>query len=122
MAKLGPSIGELRWVVTLATRVQAPDGTTGISESYTNMVQTYAQITPIGLQTWLGSEQIDSPITHRIIIRYQDNIHFCDTVLREIHSPDGNPRQEIYRVRRVSEMDGRQRFVVIEAEVERRSE
>jgi head-tail adaptor len=113
-------IGDLRYVVTLANRVQTPDAATGITETYINRVQTYASISPLGLMTFIGSEQIDTPITHRIVFRWIDSLDLFDVVLRQVSRLDGTLRQEIYRVRRITDWEGRQRFTVIDAELERR--
>jgi head-tail adaptor len=114
------SIGAMRWQIILATRNQTPDPFTGITEAFINPIQVYAEIRPIGLQTYIGSEQIDTPITHRIIMRWQDGLDMFDVALREIERPDGTRRQEIFRIRRVGEWQGRQRFSVLDVELEKR--
>jgi hypothetical protein len=113
-----PSIGALRWQVTLATRQQTPDSTTGISETFINPLQVYADITPIGLQAWIGSEQIGSPVTHRCVIRYIDGLDMFDTVLRTLQRPDGSEKQELFRIRKIAEWQGRFRFLIMDIELE----
>jgi head-tail adaptor len=115
------TIGSLRFLVTLATRTQAPDTGTGIAETYTNQQLAYADITPISLQTYIAGTQIDIPYTHRITLRWTDELDLFDVVLRTLTRPDGTTRQEVYRVRRMAEVEGRQRFIVIDAELERRT-
>lgn len=114
------NIGQLRFLVTLASRVQAPDDTTGITETFGNRMDVYADVTPIGLQTYIAGQQIDTPYSHRIVIRWIDDLDLFDVVLRTITRADGTDRQELYRIRRMAEWEGRQRFVVIDAELERR--
>ena len=112
-------IGDLRFQVTLATRVSTPDGLGGFSETFQNPIQAWASITPIGLQTFLGGMEVGIPITHRIIMRWQDGLDEFDVVLCQISRPDGTTRQTLYRIRRIAEWEGRQRFTVIEAEQEK---
>jgi head-tail adaptor len=114
-------VGDLRWLVTLASRQENPDPNgTGVIETYVNPVQVYASIKPLGLQTYIGAEQIDTPLTHRVIIRWFDNLDMFDVVIRNIIRNDGSVRQELFRIRRVSEFEGRQRFVIFECELEQR--
>lgn len=120
MDKAATTIGAMRWQVTLATRNQTPDPTTGITEAFINPIVVYAEIRPIGLQTYIAGEQIDMPITHRITTRWQDGLDMFDVALREIERPDGTRRQEIFRIRRVGEFQGRQRFTLLDCELEKR--
>lgn len=116
------TIGQLRFQVTLATRQEIPDPNgTGILETFVNQTTVWADISPIGLQTWVASEQISSPITHRITLRWHDNLTMFDCVLRTITRPnDQTTRQELYRIRRVAEFEGRQRFSLLDCELESR--
>jgi hypothetical protein len=114
-------IGDMRFRVTLASRQQLPDVTgTGIVESFVNPLEVWASVMPLGLQTFIGSSQIDTPITTRIIFRWLDLLDTFDVILRSIVRPDGSERQEIYRIRTIGEWQGRQRFSVADCELEKR--
>ena len=114
-------VGELRWQVQLCTRIGAPDPNGAeIIETFINGTNVQASIMPIGLQTYIIGEQLENNPTHRIIIRFQDSLDFFDCVLRQILRADGSTRQELFRVFRVSEVDGRQRFTCIDAILEQR--
>lgn len=111
-------LGSLRWVVTLAKRVQAPSGT-GIVETLTNPIQVHANIQSVGAIAFWGSMQVDTPVTHKITIRWQPYLDNTYVVVREQLQQDGSVRKETFRIRRIKELNGRKRFIEIEAELEK---
>ena len=118
-------VGSLRWPVLLAKRVQVPDGFTGISEFFEFGEVVRADIQSIGALTFwtaaAGLEQTDTPVTHRIRMRWVNYLDQTQVVLRDTRLLDGQIRNEVFRVRRIKELNGRKRFVEIEAELERAS-
>jgi hypothetical protein len=101
-------IGKLRWRVTLANRLQAPEATNaGILESYQQLITVYADV-----------QQTDTPVTHMITMRWVDYLSNTQAILRRTILRDNTQRYEIFRVRRIIEMGGRKRMVMIEAEFE----
>jgi len=64
---------------------------------------------------------VDTPITHRIVIRWLDWIDTTHVILRNTTRPNGSVRSEIFRIRRMKEIDGRQRFLELECEQESRA-
>ncbi len=113
------SIGELRWPVYLCTRQQvAQIDSTGIDEFVQNQIAIYASIEPIGLQTFIAGQQIDTPITHRLTVRWIDNVDMFDVIIRQLMRDDGTIRMETFRIRRTAEVQGRQRFLVLDCELE----
>ncbi|MCO6414811.1 head-tail adaptor protein [Siccirubricoccus sp. KC 17139] len=81
-----------------------------------------ASIKPVGTMAYIQGQQIDvNSITHRIIVRWRDGLDQFYVIRRDIPLPDGSTRQELYRIHRVSEMDGRRRFLTIDAELEKQS-
>src|ERR1700727_989379 len=122
MAGQPTSIGELRWPVKLALRNEAPTfDQTGITETITTIADVYASIEPMGLQTFLNSEQLDSPITHIVYIRWQpfDSLQMFNIILRTIFLPDNSTRTETFRIRRVQEWEGRHRYIRMDVELEK---
>lgn len=116
-------IGALRWPVTIALREQVNDGPAGVSikENITGTYVTRAKIVPLGTQTFLGVAQTDRPLTHWIWLRWLDWIDERYVVLRATRRPDGTNRMELFRIRRVGEVDGRKRFIRLDVEQERRT-
>lgn len=115
------SIGSLRWPVTIATRTQAAADGGGLQETLTELQTVMADIQPTGALTFYSGVQVDTPITHKIRIRWLDWIDTTHVVIRNTTRLDGSTRQEMFRVRRVKEIDGRKRFAELEVEEEKRT-
>lgn len=115
-------IGSLRWRVTIATREQYPDpDSPGIVERLADEQTVRADIQPIGAMTFYAAEQVDTPVTHRIVIRWLDWVDTTHVVFRVTKRPDGSAMIERFLVRRVMPIDGRQRFLRMDCELEQRN-
>jgi head-tail adaptor len=112
-------IGQLRWVVSLWQRQQAPDTETAIVETFVKIADVHADVQPTYASTFYQSTQVDTPVTHLITMRWQDYPSTIDVVTRVKNRPDMTLRGELYRVRRTKEVGGRLRFLQIESELER---
>ena len=67
------AIGELRWPVTIARRVQVPNAdTNGIVETLVPIAERRARVTAVKDTTYLDGAQLDTPFTHRIAFRWVD--------------------------------------------------
>ncbi len=115
-----PTIGSLRWPVRIARRVQTPDSGVSINEDLVYLLQVHADIRSIGPMTFLAGAQTDRPITHRIYIRWLDWIDMRNVIVRQTLRLDQTARLEIFRIRKISEFEGRKRFLEILAELEHR--
>ena len=114
------SIGRLRWPVTLASRVQTPDPAgPGVLETTTAPITVRADVQAVGALTFYGGEDTDAPFTHRIFMRWHDYLDQTKAVLRTTLRPDGTPRTEVFRVKRIKELGGRKRFVAVECVLEK---
>ena len=113
-------VGSLRWLVTIAQRNQSPTTIGGMDESLTEIIKVRANVQPTGALTFYGSAQVDTPVTHRVTIRWLDWIDTTYVVLRDTRRLDGTTRRETFRIRRIMEIDGRKRFAVLECEEEKR--
>jgi len=115
-------IGALRWRVTIATREQAADpDSAGILETIARTQTVRADVQPIGPMTFYAAEQVDTPLTHKIIIRWLDWVDTACFVFRVTKRPDSSEMIERFRVRRVMPIDGRQRFLRMDCELEQRT-
>jgi len=114
-------LGKLRWPVTIAERRQAAGPAGGITESLTSLAEVWADIQPVGALTFYSGVQVDTPITHKVRLRWMDWIGTTHVIIRELRRPDGSVRTEIFRVRRVKE-DGEfpLRWIDLEVELEKR--
>ena len=114
-------IGSLRWPVVIATRQQAADpDSAGILETIADTQTVRADVQPIGPMTFYAAEQIDTPVTHKIVIRWLDWIDTTCVIFRATQRLDGSVRHERFRIRRVMEIDGRKRFLRLDCELEKR--
>jgi SPP1 family predicted phage head-tail adaptor len=124
---LGPDpnavrIGSLRWRVVIATREQEPDpNSPGIIETLAKMQSIRADVQPIGALTFYAAEQVETPLTHRIIVRWLDWVDTTHVIFRVTKRPDQSNMIERFRVRRVLSIDGRQRFLRMDCELEQRT-
>ena len=117
-----PRIGQLRWPVTIARRAQDADpDSTGIVESWRDVLDVRADIQPIDAMTFYAGTQVDTPTTHRVIIRFLDWLDTTHAIIRRTYRPDNTVREELFRIRRVRELEGRKRFCELECEQERRA-
>jgi len=116
----GLEIGRLRWLVTLASRVQTPDPAgPGVLETTTAPVMVHADVQAVGALTFYGGEDTGAPFTHRIFMRWHDYLDQTKAVLRTTTRLDGTPRAEVFRVKQIKELGGRKRFVVVECVLEK---
>jgi head-tail adaptor len=118
-----PTIKDLRWRVTLAQRVQSPDSTVGINETWVGQIDLWASIKSVGALTFWGitsAAQAERPVTHTIILRWIGYIDNTYAILRKTQFPAiGQPsRVEVFRIRRVTEWAGRKRWTVLDTELE----
>ena len=67
-------IGDLRHKITFQTYLKADDGYKGGPKSWTNFVTVWASVeTPSGRE-YFFSQQIKVEITHKVKIRYRDDL------------------------------------------------
>jgi len=108
----------MRYLVTLALRQQLPDDYASIDETLINGVKVHAKIEDLYPQTFYGAAQTDRPVTHMIWLRWLDWLDMRHVIIRVTQRPDGSTRADVFRIRRVKELNGRKRFLEIEAELE----
>lgn len=113
-------IGSLRWPVTIGLRTQVPAATGGMTESLDEIIKVRADVQPVGPMTFYGSAQVDTPVTHKVTIRWLDWVSALHVIIRDSLRQDGSTRREVFRIRRMMEIDGRKRFLLLEVEEEKR--
>lgn len=95
-----------RVLVTLEMRVQVPDGTTGITETFTEVGEFWGHLGGVSGVVNIGTAQIEDGVTHRLVLRWVDPTTFTH------FSRDG----ERFRVRGTRDPDMRRRWIEIMAE------
>lgn len=102
-----PGAGELNRRVTIRRRLDLPAADLGLDQTFPETRKRWAKITPAGAATYAGSAQIGDLITHRVIIRYLDGITDAHEVVHGVR---------VYRVKRVTDMNGGHRFTMLDVE------
>jgi hypothetical protein len=123
MADLQIRIGQLRWPVMLARRRQlfnTEPGSVGQREDWIDVEVVRCDIQSIAPMTFYGAVQVDRPApSHRIFMRWVGFLDQSNAILRDTRLPDGSSRTEVFRVRRVREVNGRKRFTELECDLEK---
>lgn len=79
-------IGEMRQRITFQQPVKTPDGHKGHTVGWQDMVTCWASVDPLSGREYFYSHQIKAEITHRVKIRYREDI----TVKMRIKHRDRN--------------------------------
>jgi hypothetical protein len=116
-------IGDLRYQVTVATRGHSTDpNDLNITDLETNLTKkqvVYANIIPVGTQSYLlGQQLVIGSVTHRITIRWRPTLTNQDVVLHKTIQPNGITRVDTYKIHRMGSWEGRQRFLILDCELE----
>jgi SPP1 family predicted phage head-tail adaptor len=99
--------GLLRHRLVLEAPVESADGAGGVVRSYSTAATLWAEVTQVSAARALEAERLGARITHRIVIRFSDDI----TTRHRFR--DG---ARIFRIVSLRDRDGRKRFLTIEAE------
>jgi head-tail adaptor len=113
-------IGTLRWPVTIAKREMLAVTGGGMNECLTDIIRVRADVQPVGPMTFYGAAQVDTPVTHKVRLRWLDWLDTRHVIIRDTIRADRTVRREVFRIRRVKEIDGRKRFCECEVEEEKR--
>lgn len=103
----GYRAGQLRHRITISLRQDVPDGFADLDSIHSDANTVWAGLFPVGGATWIGSQQTETQITHRIVTRFLPGI----TSDHEITS--GTRR---FRIRRVSDWEERGRWTLMDCE------
>jgi len=106
-AQTGYRAGQLRHRVTISLRSDVPDAFTGLDAQHLAPVTVWAALLPVSGATWIGSQQVGSQITHRIVVRHRP-------LLTADHEVTYGSR--VFRIRRVSDWEERRRWTVLDCE------
>lgn len=107
MAMKEPGAGDLNRRITLRRRSDMPAIDGGLDSLFTDERKRWARIEPVGTAIYHNSVQTDSKVTHRITLRYLGVLPIDFEVVRGA---------TVYRVQRATEMNGDQKFTVLEVE------
>lgn len=108
-----PEIGKLNRRVKIFHTMSVPDERLGFSKASVREDVVWGRLEPVGSCIYFGSKQIESGVTHRVIVRSMPG----RTGPRDFKGVtelmvDG----VLYRLRRVSDLGGLGRFTVLDVE------
>lgn len=110
----GPDIGELDKLVRFREWQDQPDADQGIDQTYDDGVEAWARIEPTGAALFYGMQQVEAGVTHRLVTWRSNLINGLE--IGGGHVVDHNGSQTRYRVRRATDMNGREQFVLVDLE------
>jgi SPP1 family predicted phage head-tail adaptor len=99
--------GLLRHRLVLEAPVESADGAGGVIRSFDPVATLWAEVTPILAARAIEAERPGARITHRIGIR------FADDITTQHRFRDG---ARVFRIVSLRDRDGRRRFLAIDAE------
>lgn len=103
-----PQIGRMRDPVKLLAWSDRPVDRDDTVSQYELVAAFWAKIEPVGGGLFYGNTQIDTGVTHRMFCRYRTDM----TAEHVIETNDG----ERYRIRRITNLEGANRFSVVDLE------
>ncbi len=107
-----PDAGELNRRIKIRLQDDIPNMASGLIETYADLAQVWAKYQPVGTGIYFGSKQIDDSITDRFYVRRSSTV--TEKTVTANHVIDmGNER---FRVKRVSDIDGKRRMLVVDVE------
>jgi len=97
--------------VQIRKQTDVANGSLGIDQTFDTGIPAWAKVQPVSGGMFFGAEQVGQDITHRFWIRY--SLATKPALLDEQHVIDWDGRR--YRIRRASDFNDKNRFVMIEA-------
>src|SRR5258708_38677894 len=84
------TVGDVRWRVTLARREDRPDDFPGVTRTIIPICEVFADIEPVGAQVFFNGQQLATPITHRVFMRWRgyDDLSMFNVIIRDIILPN----------------------------------
>lgn len=108
-----PEIGKLNRRVKIFHTMSVPDERLGFSKASVREDVVWGRLEPVGSCIYFGSKQIESGVTHRVIVRSMPG----STGPRDFKSvTELMIEGVIYRLRRVADLGGLDRFTVLDVE------
>lgn len=108
-----PEIGKMNRRIKIFHTMSVPDERLGFSKASVREDVVWGRLEPVGSCIYFGSKQIESGVTHRVIVRSmpgrtgpRDFKGVTELMIEGV----------IYRLRRVSDLGGLGRFTVLDVE------
>ncbi len=107
---MASKIGRMRERITFQQSVKTPDGIGGFSTTWQNIASRptiFAKVQPLNAREQLQAQQIQSPISHKITIRYRKDLNTSMRILW-----DGQP----LNIHGITNPDEKKRYTEIQVE------
>ena len=108
-----PEIGKMNRRIKIFHTMSVPDERLGFSKASVREDVVWGRLEPVGSCIYFGSKQIESGVTHRVIVRSmpgrtgpRDFTGVTELMIEGV----------IYRLRRVADLGGLDRFTVLDVE------
>ena len=102
-----PAAGELNRRVTIRLRNDEPTDDMSLASAYLEVAQRWAKIEPLGTAVYAGAVQIGEAMTHRITFPKINGLTRAHEITRGA---------QVFRVRRVTDLNGRGVYTVVDVE------
>lgn len=109
--------GELKTPVLIRKRTDVPTMGTGMVENYSDGIEAWAKISPVGNALFFGTQQVGTNVTDHILIRRDDDRGLTPVEITGDHVVDDEVDMLRYRVRRASDVQGARWAVLLEVEL-----
>lgn len=108
-----PEIGKMNRRIKIFHTMSVPDERLGFSKASVREDVVWGRLEPVGSCIYFGSKQIESGVTHRVIVRSMPG----RTGPRDLKGvTELMIEGVIYRLRRVADLGGLDRFTVLDVE------
>lgn len=107
-----PDIGELDRLVRIRLWSDAPSTGFAVDQVHDAGQDAWARIEPAGTALFYGTQQIEAGTTHRLATWRTSSINALVTTGKHVVEHEGMR----YRVRRVTDINGRKHFVLMDLE------
>lgn len=107
-----PEIGEFDRLVKIRKWTDAPNAAFAIDQSFDAGEDAWARIEPAGTALFYGTQQIEPGMTHRLATWRTSTINALLITCAHVVEQEGMR----YRVRRVTDLNGRKDFVLMDLE------
>lgn len=108
-----PEIGKMNRRIKIFHTMSVPDERLGFSKASVREDVVWGRLEPVGSCIYFGSKQIESGVTHRVIVRSMPG----RTAPRDFKGvTELMIEGVIYRLRRVADLGGLDRFTVLDVE------
>ncbi|MBO6918242.1 MAG: phage head closure protein [Rhizobiaceae bacterium] len=99
--------GQLRTPMELQSCIEVPDGQGGVHKDWQTIAEIFAHVEPIGSISHLRARYKEQKVSHRVILRYRDDINL------DLRFQRGS---RIFAIRGIHDLDESKRYLICKCE------